>query len=222
MNVSYYLLYWPYRITWSLLKLFRKENTIIFYCGNHSDYAVIKPILKYFPGAKVVVKKKKVQKELKEYGVVSSVYPSFPDVLVMPRHVARKFPEPRMKKIGLRHGAYHFKDFVSVDRYHVFDVYFVTSKQEAELAKKPSNQYDWNTWSDAGARNEKSKSWSLANPLSKRRENTLLAAKGLAPRVGVGDITDYSTLEEMLLPPLLPPPANDWWGGYGGGYGGGG
>ena len=136
MNVSYYVIYWPYRITWSILKLFRKKKSIIFYCGSHTDYAVIKPLYKYFPEAKIVAKNRKVQKALKEYGITSSLYPSFPDVLVMPRHVARKFPEPRMKKVGLRHGAYHFKDFVEAERYNAFDIYFVTSIREVELALK--------------------------------------------------------------------------------------
>ena len=136
MNVSYYIIYWPFRITWSILKLFRKKKSIIFYCGGHTDYVIIKQIYKHFPEAKIVAKNKKVQQVLKEFGVSSSLYPSFPDILVMPRHVARKFPEPRMKKIGLRHGAYHFKDFVETKRYNVFDIYFFTSTKEVKLAQQ--------------------------------------------------------------------------------------
>ena len=107
---------------------------MIFYCASQVDYVVIEQIYKYFPEAKIVAKTRTVKKTLQKFGVKASVYPSFPDILVMPRHVARKFPEPRMIKIGLRHGAYHFKDFVSAKRYNAFDIYFVTSIKEEELA----------------------------------------------------------------------------------------
>jgi CDP-glycerol glycerophosphotransferase (TagB/SpsB family) len=40
-----------------------------------------------------------------------------------------------MIKIGMRHGAYHFKEFVSADRYNAFDIYFVTSRREVALAR---------------------------------------------------------------------------------------
>jgi len=96
----------------------------------------MKTVIEQFPNTEIVAKNKKVKRELNSFGINCKVYPTFPDVLVMPRHTARKYPEPRMKKIGLRHGAYHFKDFVSAARYHAFDVYLVTSKTEAELALK--------------------------------------------------------------------------------------
>lgn len=92
-------------------------------------------IIRHFPQAEIVAKTRRVKKELRQFGIRSKLYPTFPDILVMPRHTARKYPEPRMKKIGLRHGAYHFKDFVKADRYHAFDIYLVTSPTEVELAK---------------------------------------------------------------------------------------
>ena len=135
MNISQYLIYLPYRAAWRIGRLFRKKRTIHFYCAGYVDYVVIKSIIKHFPAAKIAAKNKNVQAELKQYGVDSIVYPTFPDVLVMPRHTARKYPEKKMTKIGLRHGAYHFKDFVKAARYHAFDVYFVTSQKEVELAR---------------------------------------------------------------------------------------
>ncbi|NOG44355.1 MAG: hypothetical protein HND50_03950 [Calditrichaeota bacterium] len=134
MNLSQYLIYLPYRTAWSFIHLFRKSKILQFYCGGQVDYVVMESIIKYFPDAEIVAKNKKVKKELNSFGIKCKLYPTFPDVLVMPRHTARKYPEPRMKKIGLRHGAYHFKDFVSAARYHAFDVYLVTSQKEVELA----------------------------------------------------------------------------------------
>ncbi len=136
MNISQFLIYLPYRVTWSILHLFRNKKVLQFYCGGHVDYVVMDSIIKHFPDAEIVAKNKKVKNELNSFGINCKVYPTFPDVLVMPRHTARKFPESRMKKIGLRHGAYHFKDFVKAARYHAFDVYLVTSKKEVELAKE--------------------------------------------------------------------------------------
>jgi CDP-glycerol glycerophosphotransferase (TagB/SpsB family) len=135
MNISQYFIYLPYRTAWTVSRLFRKKKSIHFYCAGHVDYVIIKSVIQHFPQAEIVAKNSKVKEELKQYGVNAKVYPTFPDILVMPRHTARKFPEKKMIKIGLRHGAYHFKDFVKAARYHAFDVYFVTSQKEVELAR---------------------------------------------------------------------------------------
>ena len=57
-----------------------------------------------------------------------------PDVLLMARHAAYRFPEPKIKKIGFRHGAYHFKKFAGTKAYQAFDCFFVTSQAEVALA----------------------------------------------------------------------------------------
>lgn len=107
-----------------------------FYCGSQVDFVVMKSIIKHFPEAEIVAKNKNVKKVLTSFGIKCKVYPTFPDVLVMPRHVARKYPEPRIKKIGLRHGASNFKGNVEKSRFHAFDIYFVSSNKEKELAEK--------------------------------------------------------------------------------------
>jgi len=135
MNISQYLIYLPYRAAWRISRFFRSKRSIHFYCAGYVDYVVIKSVIKHFPQAKIAAKNKNVQAELKQYGIESIVYPTFPNILVMPRHTARKYPEKKMIKIGLRHGAYHFKDFVKAARYHAFNVYFVTSQKEVELAR---------------------------------------------------------------------------------------
>ncbi|MCK5077176.1 MAG: CDP-glycerol glycerophosphotransferase family protein [Calditrichia bacterium] len=110
----------------------------MFYCGTPVDYVVFKNLLKYIPNVEIIAKNRKVKKELMERYRVKKcgLYPAFPDVLIVARHVARKFPENKMIKFGMRHGAYHFKDFVSAKRYNAFNYYFVTSKKEVELAKE--------------------------------------------------------------------------------------
>lgn len=136
MNITQYVIYIPYRVTWAICRSFRQNPLVVFYCGSYVDYVVFREVHRHLPEVRVVTKNRRVQKELLRYGVESTLYPSFPDVVIMARHVARKFPEPRMIKIGMRHGAYHFKDFVSKKRYNAFDVYFVTSEREVELALK--------------------------------------------------------------------------------------
>lgn len=141
MNYSQYFLYVPYCLTWYVYRfcrtVFRKDMKIIFYCGTAIDYAVFKNVHRFLPEVEVIAKNTKVRKELKKiFKIESSLYPSFPDVLIMNRHTARKFPGKKMLKFGLRHGAYHFKDFVSPKRYNAFDVYFVTSETEARLARE--------------------------------------------------------------------------------------
>lgn len=141
MNYSQYFLYIPYRLVWHACKLYRilfkKDKKIIFYCGTPIDYAAFKNVHRFLPEVEVITKNRNVKKKLKKtFKVNSSLYPSFPDVLIMNRHTARKFPEKKILKFGMRHGAYHFKDFVNPRRYHAFDRYFVTSQREAELAEK--------------------------------------------------------------------------------------
>jgi len=116
-------------------QLFRKDRHIVFYCGGYLDYIIFRNVRKYLPDLTIVSKNRRVQKELSHYGIESKIYPSFPDVVIMARHVARKFPEKKILKFGMRHGPYHFKDFVSAGRYNAFDRYFVTSQKEVELSK---------------------------------------------------------------------------------------
>ncbi len=142
MNYSQYVIYAPYTVTWYLVRflrrLFRRPPTLAFYCGNTLDYVVMRGVIDRFPRARVIAKRRRTRRRLKEeYGVRHrGLYPAFPDVVVMARHVARKFPGRGIRRIGMRHGAYHFKDFVSARRYNAFDAYMVTSSREVELARR--------------------------------------------------------------------------------------
>jgi CDP-glycerol glycerophosphotransferase (TagB/SpsB family) len=69
-------------------------------------------------------------------GVASARLPAFPQAAIMFRHAAHKFPEGRIVKIGLAHGAYRFKRFTRAANYNAFDVYMATSSQEVEWGKR--------------------------------------------------------------------------------------
>lgn len=136
MNVSQYVIRYPYQIVWHLNKIFRKNTRVDFFCGNIVDYICFKNIHALMPEINIIAKNSKVKKQLLEYGINASVYPSFPDVIIMARHLARKYPEKRIIKIGMRHGAYHFKNFVNKDRYNAFDRFLVTSSKEVNDARQ--------------------------------------------------------------------------------------
>ena len=134
MNISKYIIYIPYRLAWLVAYNFRKNKTIHFYCAGQVDYVVMESIIQHFPEGVIVAKNRKVRNELKQYGIESKLYPTFPDIVVIPRHTARKYPEPRIKKVGMRHGASNFKGNVKASRFHAFDIYFVASQREVKQA----------------------------------------------------------------------------------------
>ncbi len=136
MNFSKYIIYYPYLLAWYSSKLFKKKKNVDFYCGNIVDYICIKKVIEHFPEMRIVAKNRKIKKSLSEYGVKSIVYPTYPDIVVMCRHSARKFPLKSIAKIGLRHGPYHFKNFINSKYYNEFDNYLFTSEYENQIAKK--------------------------------------------------------------------------------------
>ncbi len=136
MNISKYIIYYPYLTAWFTSKLFRKKKVIDFYCGNIVDYICFKKVLAHYPEMRVIAKNRNVQKNLAEYGVKAKLYPSYPDIVVMCRHSARKYPGSGIIKIGLRHGPYHFKDFINSRYYNEFNNYLFTSEYENEIATR--------------------------------------------------------------------------------------
>ncbi|MCD6112400.1 MAG: CDP-glycerol glycerophosphotransferase family protein [Bacteroidales bacterium] len=136
MVFSYYLYYFPYRFIWKAKNFFKKENDIAFYCGDYLDYLIFKPVLKYLPEIKIISKNKKVKKELEKHNIKSKLWPCFPKSLIMVRHDIHMFPEKNIKKIGMRHGVYHFKNFISSKKYNYFDKFLFTSSTELKQAEK--------------------------------------------------------------------------------------
>ena len=73
---------------------------------------------------------------LKEINIPYKRYPAYPDVVIMARQTAYKFPVRKIVKIGFDHGLYQFKRWTSSKYYNLFDVYFVSSENQVELAKE--------------------------------------------------------------------------------------
>lgn len=136
MVLSQCLIRYPYRAWWHLQRKLGRSPRLVLYCADYLDYVALAPVHKHLPGAAVVAKNRKVRDELARHDVASTLWPAFPQAVVMARHALHKFPEPRIVKIGLRHGAYHFKEFIKAERYNAFDLYLMTSEREVELAER--------------------------------------------------------------------------------------
>lgn len=134
MNIWKRISYLPYQITWHLKKRFHPEFQADFLCGGYVDYICFRSIHKLLPEVRIVARNKKTYNELTAKNIKAVIYPTYPDLVIMARHLAHKYPVKRIVKIGMRHGAYHFKDFVAPERYNAFDKYLFTSSHEVELA----------------------------------------------------------------------------------------
>jgi CDP-glycerol glycerophosphotransferase (TagB/SpsB family) len=134
MTLSYYFLKIPYTCIWHVLKLFRKQLVIAFYCDNELDYEMFRNIK--LKQATFVTKNKKIKNYLKQQGILAKTLPAFPDVVIMARHALHKFPAKSVIKIGLRHGPYHFKKMIAPAKYNAFDLFLLTSNSELEKAKQ--------------------------------------------------------------------------------------
>lgn len=135
MVFSYYLYKYPYKLIWRLLRLLNQTDDIVTYLADPLDYIALKPILNHLPPVSFVCKNKKTLRYLELQGINGKCLPAFPRVVLMSRHAAHKFPEQQIIKIGCRHGAYHFKAFTKTANYNAFDIYFVTSRREVEIAE---------------------------------------------------------------------------------------
>lgn len=121
---------------WSILKVLGKGDYYAAYCGDELDYYIMEPVLKYLPELTIISKNKIIQNFLSEKGVKSMRLPAFPKGVLMCRLAGHKFPAGGMKKIGMRHGPFHFKALSDKANYNLFDHFIFTSEQEAILAAK--------------------------------------------------------------------------------------
>jgi CDP-glycerol glycerophosphotransferase (TagB/SpsB family) len=99
------------------------------------DYVIFEAIQKYLPTVPIV-SGSRARPYLQSRGIASARMPSFPRAVIMFRHATHKFPEERITKIGLAHGAYRFKRFTRAANYNAFDVYMATSSQEVEWGRE--------------------------------------------------------------------------------------
>jgi hypothetical protein len=135
MVPAYYLLKTPYTLAWHIKRLLGRTEGVVLYCANTLDYQIFAPVQKHLKPLPVVAKDKKAQRALRAMGVKSIRLPSFPDGVIMCRQAAYRFPATSLKKIGLRHGAYHFKPFANADSYNLLDRFLMTSRTEVEQAQ---------------------------------------------------------------------------------------
>lgn len=137
MVLSYYVLRPFYNAVWYTLKLFRKEVFAVFYCDDAFDAGLFANVQKHLKPLPLVAKNKKVARKLSELGFRDvKVLPVFPDVVIMVRNMAWKFPCPGIVRIGFEHGAYNFKRFSKAHYYNLFSVFFMTSSHDVERVRK--------------------------------------------------------------------------------------
>jgi len=132
--LSGHLIALPYGMVWRDRNRRGTSQPVAFYCGDLLDWIVFEPIQRYLPPIPVVARDRSVQRELSDTGVSSSLWPAFPRAVIMARHALHRFPLRSIAKIGLRHGAYHFKQFIRPERYNAFDLFLFTSTHEVREA----------------------------------------------------------------------------------------
>ncbi|MBN1948934.1 MAG: CDP-glycerol glycerophosphotransferase family protein [Candidatus Cloacimonetes bacterium] len=135
MVASYYLLKLPFTLIWHLCRITGRLLPLVFYCGDYLDYIIARETLAELGKVTLVAADRRTRAELARYGLSSRLWPVFPACVIMARHALHKFPVNNIIKIGLRHGAYHFKEFISAEKYNAFDRFFFTSKQELNQAR---------------------------------------------------------------------------------------
>ncbi|MDD3562450.1 MAG: hypothetical protein PHR32_02095 [Candidatus Cloacimonetes bacterium] len=135
MVLSYYLLKPFYSLTWRVLNLFQKRRETLFYCHTPVDMENWLPVQKYLKPLRVVTDKANTYKTLKQSGIKVSRLPAFPKAVIMCRVASHKFPSRKVTKIGMTHGAYHFKRMTSAQNFRPFSLFLFTSQRDLAKAK---------------------------------------------------------------------------------------
>jgi hypothetical protein len=137
VNIQDYILPLFYKPAWYLAKALRRTCGVAFYCADPLDHLMFVPIKKHLDlPVTFIAKNGRTRKYFDEIGVPYKRYPAFPDAVIMARQTAYKYPVGRIKKVGFDHGLYQFKRWTSTKYYNQFDVYFVSSKNQVELAEE--------------------------------------------------------------------------------------
>lgn len=137
MIISGYLIKLPYLVAWYIANALKKKNSVSFYVGSLHDYYLIENVLPHIKTPyQLVAKNFKVAKILRDKGLSTSVWPAFPNILIMPRHSFHKFPLKIIRKVGMRHGPYHFKKMINASKYNAFDLFLFTSEHEVAQAEQ--------------------------------------------------------------------------------------
>lgn len=115
--------------------MLNKLDGIVFWIDSTHDYAIIEYILPHLEAPyRIVARNSKVAALLKARGVDATIWPAFPSLVIMTRHAFHRFPIKAIKKIGMKHGTYHFKKMIHPDKYNAFDLFLFNSEFEAKEA----------------------------------------------------------------------------------------
>jgi CDP-glycerol glycerophosphotransferase (TagB/SpsB family) len=136
MVLSYYIYKYPYKLIWHLRDLIKGNNEFVFYCADPLDYEMFLPIKKYLNKVEIVAKNKKTRKYLDSLNIYYKRMPVFPRAVIMARQMPYKFPVDKIVKFGFDHGLYQFKRWTSARNYNDFNIYFVSSEEQVNLARK--------------------------------------------------------------------------------------
>lgn len=136
MVLSGALLKLPYTLLWHLAQLLGKTDKLVFYCPEMLDYTNLSRLIGFSAQGVVVTQDRILIEQLKAEGSCKvKRLPLFPRSVVMCRHATHKFPCNKIVKIGLRHGAYHFKRMTQADNYNQFDLYLFSSQADLKAAQ---------------------------------------------------------------------------------------
>ncbi|MCF7918576.1 MAG: CDP-glycerol glycerophosphotransferase family protein [Candidatus Cloacimonetes bacterium] len=106
------------------------------YCDNLLDWQMMLPVIRLIPELKIIARNRKVQRGLAAKGIKSRVLPAYPQGVLMCRLSAHKFTAAGIKKIGMRHGPFHFKELPGKGAFLLFSRFIFTSENEADIALK--------------------------------------------------------------------------------------
>lgn len=135
MVASYYLLKPVYALCWRILNLFKPRRHTVFYCHSAVDMQNWLPVQKYLKPIPLVSDKLQTRIALRKMGYKVQALPVFPKAVIMCRVAAHKFPSRKVIKIGMTHGAYHFKRLTSARNYNLFQLYLFTSEADLAIAQ---------------------------------------------------------------------------------------
>lgn len=136
MVLSYYLWKYPYKILWKISKYLGKQVKIAVYIAEEMDYIVLESVIKHLPEVDYIATKSSIIKFLNTKGIHNIHRLAFPEIIIMCRHSTHRFPEEKIIKFGFRHGVYHFKAFAGTKYYNAFNLYFMTSPKEVDIAEQ--------------------------------------------------------------------------------------
>ncbi len=124
----------PYTILWHLVNLLSRDLPLIIYCKDLTEWYVMEPIHKHLPEDTIVIGNRSTTFRLAEKNIKLKRGLVFPKSVIMCNNHTGIFPCKSIKMIGVRYGAYHFKEFKKSFFNH-FDLYLFSSQADLEAAQ---------------------------------------------------------------------------------------